>query len=69
VPPESSEERSTMWYRVRCLFSDEEGAATVEYALLLALVVVASIGAFEALGNGLRQVLETALDSMADPVE
>ena len=58
-----------MWYRVRCLWYDEEGAATVEYALLLALVVVASIGAFQALGNGLRQVLQNSLDSMANPVE
>jgi Flp pilus assembly pilin Flp len=43
------------------LWHDEEAVATVEYALLLATVVAASIGAWTALGESVRStVTETA---------
>ncbi|MFO8081535.1 MAG: Flp family type IVb pilin [Armatimonadota bacterium] len=36
------------------LWKDEEGLTTVEYALLLALVAVAAIGAWTALGTSVN---------------
>jgi Flp pilus assembly pilin Flp len=36
---------------LKALWSDEAGMTTVEYALLLALVTIASIGAWSTLGG------------------
>lgn len=36
---------------LRDLWSDEAGMTTVEYALLLALITIASIGAWSSLGG------------------
>ncbi len=42
------------------LMRDEEAMTTVEYALLLATVVVASIGAWTRLGEGVRHTVNIA---------
>lgn len=39
---------------VKALWTDEEGLTTVEYALLLALLVVAAIGVWTAFGARVR---------------
>ena len=48
------------------LWKDEEGLTTVEYALLLALVVVAAITAWTSLG---QNVNATVLDANDDLVQ
>ena len=40
--------------RVKKMWSDEEGLTTVEYALLLALLVVAALGTWTAFGGIIR---------------
>ena len=47
---------------------DQEGMATVEYALLLVLVVVATIGAWVGLGVKVRTALATATNSISQPM-
>lgn len=36
---------------VRCLWHDEDALTTVEYALLMAILVVGALGAFQYLGR------------------
>jgi len=45
-----SPEEETMFARVRSLLADVEGPTTVEYAVMLALIVLVAIGAITALG-------------------
>ena len=45
---------------MRELWKDEEGLTTVEYALLLALVVVAGIAAWQGLGNTVENAVTGA---------
>ena len=40
-----------MYKLMKALWKDEEGLTTVEYALLLALIVVAAIGVWSAFGT------------------
>ncbi|MFO8079625.1 MAG: Flp family type IVb pilin [Armatimonadota bacterium] len=42
------------------LWHDEQGVTTVEYALLLSTVVFASLGAWTALGETIRQTVNEA---------
>ncbi len=49
------------------VWTDESGVATVEYALLLALVVVAGIGAWTALGSSMKATLNMISTSFATP--
>ncbi len=44
---------------------DEDGMATVEYALLLALVVVGTMTAWRALGTAIGDVLEQSADQIS----
>ena len=44
---------------------DEEGSASVEYALLLAVVVVAGIAAWRELGNVVGNVVEQSTATVA----
>jgi len=44
----------------KALWQDEEGLTTVEYALLLALLVVAAIGVWTAFGGKVRSAVETS---------
>jgi Flp pilus assembly pilin Flp len=57
-----------MLYRLRNWVQDEEGMATVEYAMLLALVVVATIGAWMGLGARLRTAIATATATISEPL-
>lgn len=47
---------------------DEEGMATVEYAMLLALTVVAVIGAWLGLGVKVKQAVAAATNSISQPL-
>jgi Flp pilus assembly pilin Flp len=49
------------------LWKDEAGLATVEYALLLVLVVVAGITAWDSLGDTIRNVIVDSAETIADP--
>ena len=48
------------------LWGDEEGITTVEYALLLALVVVAGITAWTRLGEAVGNVVEESANTIAN---
>ena len=50
------------------LWLDEAGVTTVEYALLLALVAVISIGAWKALGTAVNHTLTQVSNGFANPV-
>lgn len=47
-------------------WSDEEGTSTVEYALLVAAMVIVSIGAWAALGTSLRRVIGSTANSISN---
>ena len=51
---------------LRELMRDEDGLTTVEYALLLALVVVAGIGAWSTLGETAANAVQESADTIAD---
>ena len=57
-----------MRHRFSEWIQDEEGMATVEYALLLALVVVGTIGAWVGLGAKIKQAVATATNSISQPL-
>jgi len=42
---------SAMWTALGRLWRDEEGLTSVEYAILIALLVIASVGIYAALGG------------------
>lgn len=48
------------------LWRDEEGLTTVEYALLLALVVVAGITAWSTLGGTVGNAVNESADTIAN---
>jgi pilus assembly protein Flp/PilA len=48
------------------LWKDEEGLTTVEYALLLALVVVAGITAWSTLGDTVGNAVNDSADTIAN---
>lgn len=50
---------------MRQLWTDEAGLTTVEYALLLALVVVAGIAAWQGLGTTVRTAVNNSADTIA----
>ena len=53
-----------MFNRIKGLWHDEEGLTTVEYALLLALLVVAALGVWTGLGGTVKEAVtksDTAL--------
>jgi Flp pilus assembly pilin Flp len=54
-----------MQMRLLELARDEEGVATVEYALLLSLVVVGTLVAWRTLGLTIRNVLEQSADQIS----
>ena len=49
-------------------WDDEQGVATVEYALLLALVVIAGLAAWQNLGGSIRTVLQESSDQIANGI-
>ena len=54
--------------RVWELVGDEGGTSTVEYAMLLALVAVACISGWVALGADLRNVINRASNAISQPL-
>ena len=59
------EERS-MLEHLKSLVHDEEGLTTVEYALLLALVVVGAIVAWQGLGNTVENTVTASSGTIAN---
>ncbi len=57
----------TFLARLRWALQDEQGTASVEYALLLSLVVVATLGAWVELGAKVRETLVTLTVSISQP--
>lgn len=53
-------------YRTSHLWTDESGATTTEYALVLALVVVVLIGTLSTLGTTLEGKLSEIIQRVAD---
>ena len=45
---------------IKTLWTDEEGLTTVEYALLLALLVVAAVGVWSAFGTKLQSAVSSS---------
>jgi Flp pilus assembly pilin Flp len=45
---------------------DQEGAATVEYALLLTLIVLAGLAAWENLGSVIGNMVQESADQIAN---
>lgn len=52
--------------RVKQFLRDESGLTTVEYALLLALVVVGAIVAWQALGNTVKTTVNSSAGSITN---
>lgn len=55
-------------YQFSKWMGDEDGVATVEYAMLLAVVVVATIGAWVTLGAKIKLAVATATNSISQPL-
>ena len=53
--------------RIWNLVEDEDGVATVEYAMLLAVVVVATIGAWIGLGAKVKTAIINCTNSISLP--
>lgn len=51
---------------IRKFVSDETGATAIEYGLIAALIAVAAIGSFAALGNSLTSLMGTGAGSAAN---
>ena len=54
--------------KLRRWLRDEQGVATVEYALLLALLAVASVGAWMGLSSKIKLTLATATNAISQPL-
>ncbi len=54
-----------MWKPLREFFRDDDGMTSVEYALLLALVVVSAMTAWQGLDVSVSNAAERTADSMA----
>jgi len=49
------------------LWTDQAGLVTVEYALLLSLIVVGAMSAWASLGATVRHIIEAAVDEFPSP--
>lgn len=54
----------SLWATLRPLWRCIKGAATAEYALLLALIVIVLVGTLTTLGNVLNQKLQRIIDQL-----
>lgn len=48
----------------RVFLKDESGATAIEYGLIAALIAVAAIGAFGAVGNGLENTFQNVATAL-----
>ncbi len=60
-------EEHGMTLALRELWRTEEGTATVEYAILLAVIVAASVGAWQGLSNTIKNMLEQCTAQVGNP--
>ena len=61
-----------VWNRIRRLGKDEEGAALIEYTVLLGILLLGVIALILAVGtwvNGKWSTLNTQLTGLVDPVQ
>ena len=65
VGPASVTEATAVVREMRELVRDEDGTATVEYALLLSLVIIASVAAWQNLSDTLANVLRDSTNTIA----
>ncbi len=49
---------------IKRLWKDEEGLTTVEYALLLVLIVVVAVTAWQTLGTGVKTKVESVAETV-----
>jgi len=57
-----------MYRQLQQLARDEQGLATVEYALLVCLIAIASIGVWLGLGTKVKAAFVQATNSMSQPL-
>ncbi|HEY3396529.1 MAG TPA: Flp family type IVb pilin [Armatimonadota bacterium] len=57
-----------MYTQLWQLIADQEGAATVEYALLLAVLVLSSLGAWLGLGANVKKSIAAATNALSRPL-
>jgi len=55
-----------MFNRIKSLWQDEEGLTTVEYALLLALLVVAALSVWTTFGSTVRTAVQSSGESITN---
>lgn len=53
--------------RIKRLFTNEEGATMVEYALLLGLIAIVAIVAITPLGEKIRDLFQGSSDALPQP--
>ncbi len=53
-----------MFNRIKRFWSDEEGLTSVEYALLLALIVVVALATWQALGTNVTAKVNTVSNAI-----
>ena len=53
---------------IKTLWTDEDGVTTVEYALLLAVLVVGAVSIWQALKTGISSGVNAAADEIEAPV-
>ncbi len=51
---------------LRKLFANKKGATAIEYGLIAALIAVAGVSAFSALGSQISKTMNNAATEMAD---
>ncbi len=54
-----------MTHDIKRLLWDEDGVATVEYALLLSVVVISSVGAWQVLGDTIGNLIQESTTQIA----
>ena len=55
-----------MIYHLKNLLRDEDGPTAVEYAVLLALIVAACLGAVQSMANATANSFDTSAAELAD---
>jgi len=56
---------NTLWASLRAFLADESGPTAVEYAVMLALIIVVCIAAVSTLGTNASKTFSTVSDAVA----